>query len=169
MFAIISTLTLLVFVFGSCFAIISDFRSLRIPNWISLIMLGGFAIYAMAFWQSIPILMHLAIAGAMLVPALLFYALGWFGGGDLKFLTVTGLWVGPALAVNFVVLLALLSVVLAGSLLIFQGRLKQGYLVPEKPWIWHRTWQIAEQGVCPYGIAIGIAGLIVVPPAYLAT
>ena len=67
------------------YAAASDLITMKIPNRISLILLAGFPLAALAGGLS-PSLVALHIAAAAGVLALTFglFALGWIGGGDAK-------------------------------------------------------------------------------------
>lgn len=76
-----------------CAAVI-DLRAFRIPNWVSLSLLGlfiGFAVWGgLQDWPG-----HVVVAAAA-TPILVFsYANRYLGGGDFKLMFVTFLWAGP--------------------------------------------------------------------------
>ena len=75
----------------------SDLRTRQVPNAIPLLLLGLFAVYAVAgavrpasaLWQ------HLAIGAVLLAAGIALYSTGRFGGADAKLIAVAGLWAGP--------------------------------------------------------------------------
>lgn len=75
----------------------SDLRTRQVPNAVPLLLLGLFAVYALAgavrpatsLWQ------HLAIGAVLLAAGFALYSTGRFGGADAKLIAVAGLWAGP--------------------------------------------------------------------------
>jgi prepilin peptidase CpaA len=151
----------LAFLFCVSYAIITDFKTLLIPNWISLALIGVFAVFALFFVGVDAIGGHLFVMGIVLALAIAFFVAGWMGGGDVKFMSAMALWMGPEHIVPFVTLMALLGAALAISL-IFLNRhgSSLGTRVQELPLVARLT-QLARDGQCPYGVAIGVAGLLV--------
>jgi prepilin peptidase CpaA len=160
-FAILDTAVQLTFVFCICYAIISDFRTLLIPNWISVTLVGAFAIFAAMHLKADAVPGHLMTMGILLVLSICFFVAGWIGGGDAKFLSAMALWMGPDHIAPFAMLMAFLGAVLALSL-IFVGR--YGALFGQRVgelWLTKRLLELAASRECPYGVAIGLAGLVV--------
>jgi prepilin peptidase CpaA len=152
----------LAYVFCVAYAILSDIRYLLIPNWVSATLVITFIAYSVLLWPSLGFLSHLEVAAIALLLSLILYQFNWFGGGDVKFLTAVALWMGPMHIVAFGLLVAILGSLLA--LLVLNLR----WLVNSSGTVWQnrfpsivRRW--AEQGVCPYGVAIGVAGLTMGP------
>jgi prepilin peptidase CpaA len=151
----------LTFVFCICYAIVTDFAKLLIPNWISLVLVGTFAVFAALHVRLADLPGHLFVTLVIFGVSLAFFVAGWMGGGDVKFLTALALWMGPENVAPFVVMMALLGSVLAIGLLLM-GRLDLGPRM-QKIWIVSRLAQLAQERQCPYGVAIGAAGLLVSP------
>lgn len=70
-------------------AIWTDVTSLLIPNWISILLVAGFVPFALMRMDPTALLHHFAVALAVFGVSLVFFILGWMGGGDVKFLTAT--------------------------------------------------------------------------------
>jgi prepilin peptidase CpaA len=160
-FTILDTAVQLTFVFCVCYAIISDFRTLLIPNWISVTLVAAFAVFAAMHLKADALPGHLMTMGILLVLSICFFVAGWIGGGDAKFLSAMALWMGPEYVAPFAMLMALLGAVLALSL-IFLGR--YGVLIGQPVrefWLTKRLLELATIRECPYGVAIGLAGLVV--------
>jgi prepilin peptidase CpaA len=90
------------------------------------------------------------------------WKLRFIGGGDVKLLTAVGLWLGPDLALPFMIVMTGASVVIALALM----------LVRYWSWVVHaataprpvlRLLAIAETGKCPYALPIAIAALLTIP------
>jgi prepilin peptidase CpaA len=149
-----------IFVLCVCYVIVSDFRNLRIPNWVVISMVSAFAVFAFVYLDSRAVLNHVALAIVILALASLFFVANWVAGGDVKFLAATTLWMGPEHATYFTMLMALLGSVLALALLWIKQYpyLLNAYL--PNNWLLKRVTTLAECGQCPYGVAIGIAALL---------
>lgn len=105
----------------------------------------------------------LIVGGAFLLAGFGLYAAGLLGAGDAKLIAASGLWIGPAAAVPF-----LLYTTLAGAalgLLLLRGRAMPlpGFA---RGWPW--LVQLHERRrVMPYGVAIAMGGLIALPRSAL--
>jgi prepilin peptidase CpaA len=143
-----------------CYAIVSDFRNLLIPNWIVIALVGAFAVFAALHLEPRSILVHVAVALAVFVFFTALFVAGWVAGGDVKFITAITLWMGPEHAGAFVLLTGGLGAVLAVTLLQVKkyGFLAGGALASN--WLFQRVSFLAETSQCPYGVAIGAAALL---------
>jgi prepilin peptidase CpaA len=149
-----------IFVLCVCYTIVSDFRNLRIPNWVIIVLVGTFAAFAAVHLDLRTTLIHVALAAVILLLATGFFVAGWVAGGDVKFLAATMLWMGPQYATQFAMLMALAGAALAMMLLGIRNHpfLVRAYL-PDV-WVLRRMTTLAERGQCPYGVAIGLAALM---------
>ncbi len=144
------------------FAGLCDFRSMTIPNSISLLVAAGFAIYAINHWGQFDLSLHLMIAGILFIVTYGFWLMGWLGGGDVKLLTAVGLWPGPGLALPFVLYLAVTSTAISLVLIIIR-RLHRNHKAPPSSASMRRLSEIAATGACPYGIPICLAACATLP------
>jgi len=150
----------LTFLICVCFAIITDFKTLLIPNWISLALLAAFVPFAALHVPLEAVAGHLLAMGVVLVLSISFFVAGWMGGGDVKFMSALALWMGPDHVAPFTVLMALLGAALAIGLM---GMARIGPLLGPRLLdraIPKRLTELAASRQCPYGVAIGVAGLI---------
>lgn len=153
------------FVVSVMFAMVSDFSRLRIPNIVSIVLVAAFAAYVLA--GGVPnIWPHLMLAGAVFVTLFVFFVLGWLGAGDVKFLSALMLWAGPAQGVSFIVLFALFGGVFAMGLLGLRRALPFYPILSELP-VLSKFSRWARNGLCPYGIPIGLAALCVAPSIFM--
>ena len=156
------------FVFLTACAAVTDYRHMKIPNWVSLALCALFAVYAFRLptWSTIG--WHTAIGLGVFAGGVVSYSVGLFGAGDVKFLGALALWAGPEQIVGFLVLTSLLGG--AFGLLIL-GVSKLNAFFPayiERP---NEVWNItrwAHSGTCPYGIPIAVAALLSIPKIFLA-
>lgn len=154
----------LIFVCSVLYAMISDYSRLRIPNIVSIVLAAAFAVFALlggvgTIWP------HLVLAGAVLVLLFGFFAMGWVGAGDVKLLSAVMLWAGPAQGVPFIVLFALFGGVFAVSLYALRFALPYYPILADMPVV-SKFSRWARNGLCPYGLPIGVAALCVAPSIF---
>lgn len=153
---------LVIFPMLVAFGGVSDLLTMTIQNRVSVLLAAGFVVLAFAVgmspadWGT-----HLLGMAVVFLPCFVFFACGWMGGGDVKFIGAIALWIGftPELA-GFVFLVAIYGMLLTFGLL----RLKSTVYVPG-PLMrqeWFARLQDETTGI-PYGIAIAIAGLQIYP------
>ena len=148
-----------VYVLCICYAIVSDFRNLLIPNWITIVLTSTFLAFAAIYIDPGAILVHVAVMAVVFLFFLAFFIAGWVAGGDVKFIAAVTLWMGLEHAVNFVMLATILGSLLALALLQIK---KYGFLLSGplgNTWFFQRVTTLAEDRQCPYGVAIGTAAL----------
>lgn len=130
-----------------------DVTRYTIPNWLigSLLVLYPVAVFlgpAGVDWPMAIVAMVITFAVGFGV-----YAMRWMGGGDIKLISVLALWVGLKGLPDFVVLFALLGGVF--SILVLVARKIEPHLpLKNTPKLFQKNAPI------PYGVAIGIAFLI---------
>jgi prepilin peptidase CpaA len=155
----------LLFLFCVIYAMISDYRRLRIPNAICILLAAGFLPYALLAGPAIPLLAHLGIAAAVFLILFACFAFGWLGGGDVKLAGAIMLWAGPAQGANFVVLFALFGGAFALLLLSLRVALAHYPVIASAPGLGKISgW--AQTGLCPYALPIGAAALCVAPAIF---
>lgn len=154
----------LVFVCSVLYAMISDFSRLRIPNIVSIVLVAAFAGFALLGGTG-DVWPHLILAGAVLATLFGFFAMGWLGAGDVKLLSALMLWAGPAQGVRFVLLFAIFGGIFAAGLLALRLTLPYYPILSEIP-VMSKFSRWARNGLCPYGIPIGIAALCVAPAIF---
>ena len=145
------------------YAAISDFRAMIVPNWISLAIVAGFVVFVAASWPQIDLQMHLVIGAVFFGISLVCWFAGWLGGGDVKLLGAVGVWLGTQLSFAFLFLLAVLSAVMAGGLLLLRLYVRRGGLSDPKFPPLRRVAEMAEGGQFAYAVPIVLAGLLTLP------
>ncbi len=150
----LSTLALSVYVAALLVAAISDVLHYEIPDTVSAVLIAGFLPIAIALPVSLS-LAHVAAAAAVFAVATLLFAGGVWGGGDVKLMAATALWIGWQELAAFLLLTALLGAVLALTLLATRAvagpRVAAGH--------WYSRVLSRDEGV-PYGVAIAASGLM---------
>jgi prepilin peptidase CpaA len=142
------------------FAAFHDLVSYRIPNYISLALIGGFLVLAPFTGMSLETFGgHIAAAAMVLVATFTLFALGYIGGGDAKLVSAIALWMGLPVVGEYL-LLATFGGGMFGLLLIMfrryplpAGLLKEGWLLA----LHH------PRGPIPYGIALSAAAIYMYP------
>lgn len=142
------------------FSAVSDVLTMTIPDRLALALLLAFPVLApLAGWPADKILFAVAAALVAFFCCVGAFALGWMGGGDGKLLTVSILWIGAEHSFDFLACTALVGGLFAVALLLFRR-----FVLPQA---WTRAgWMLRlhhpDTGV-PYAVAIGSAGLLVLP------
>lgn len=133
-----------------CAVILSDIRHRRIPNW-QCIAIAGLAV---PWWLAQPDgapgqwLLHLGAVLVIAIPLLFLHIGGMIGGGDVKLLLATLLWVPPAQIVPLLVAVIFLGGVV--GLGVFAAALGRSMV---------RKGSLARPHVTvPYGVAIVLGG-----------
>ena len=155
-----TALGLVLFPAMMAFAASSDLLTMTISNRVSLILIGGFFLFALVIGMSgNTMLWHIGAGCMVLAVAFSCFAMGWIGGGDAKLAAATALWVGVGLMLPYLIYAALMGGGL--TLLILAVR-----RYPLPTWLARHKWidrlHDAKSGV-PYGITLAIAGLLVYP------
>lgn len=142
------------------YAAYSDLKSYTLPNFISLILVAGFALIMVILQPPLSAVgWHVGVGAILFVIGFILFATGLFGGGDVKVIAALGLWLGPMNVLSFLTLMTIFGGVLAVALLVFRKI--------EIPQHWLENSAIAglhskEEGI-PYGVAIALAALIEFP------
>lgn len=154
-----------VFPFCMVFAAISDLLSMTIANRVSLLLVVAFAVLAPLTGMDWATYGWHFLAGA-LVLAFSFgiFAIGAMGGGDAKLMTGTAVWVGFGFPLLEYMLLAtfLGGLLTVGTVLFRNSPLSTFH--GQNVFLRHLS---NEKGV-PYGVALGVAGLLMFPHTPLA-
>ena len=162
----ISTLALLVFPLLMAYAASSDLLTMKIANWLVLVLVAAY--FIMAFTAGIPleqIGMSVAAAAVVLAIAFAFFAFGWIGGGDAKLVAATTLWVGLGMMFQYLIYAALLG---GGLTLLILGLRRYPLPSALQKQRWLDRLHDSKSGV-PYGITLAIAALLVYPETAIFT
>jgi prepilin peptidase CpaA len=152
---------ILIFPLAMAFAASMDFFTMTIPNRISIVLIGSFAVIAAVVAPTWTVIgNHLLVAGVVFAVALGMFALGWMGGGDAKLLVAASLWVGPNLFLEYIVGVAMIGGVLSLATLYYRG------IVVLPPWLNRQRWALRlheKNAGIPYGIALGASAMLIYP------
>jgi prepilin peptidase CpaA len=153
-------LIITIFPAAMALAAAGDLFTMTVPNWISLLLIIGFAVLAPVVglgWSDIGL--HVALAAAALVVTFAMFSFGWIGGGDAKFFAATCLWLGPEAILVYSVYAALIGGGLT-LLILFLRSVPLPAVLNSQGWL--ARLHCPKEGV-PYGIALAAAGLLVYP------
>ena len=153
-------LILMTFPVAMAFAAANDLFTMKIPNRISLALIGGFVAIALITRMPLETLgLHVVIAIAVLIATFTLFSLNMLGGGDAKLMAAGALWMGPDHIIEFVAYVTIFGGILAVAMLGYRTFLPSNALpLPACARRKHRT----GEGI-PYGIAIAAAGLMLFP------
>lgn len=160
-------LYLSVFPLAVSYAGVNDLINMRIPNKISLVLIGGFFVTALVVgmpWMDF--FLHLGISMCTLVVMFLLFSFGGVGGGDAKLIPAVSLWFASDALLSFFLLTAIYGGVLTILVLYlrsfssmlpnFLSRLP--WLDPDRP----------GPVKIPYGVAIAVAAIQVYQSSSIA-
>jgi prepilin peptidase CpaA len=153
-------LIITIFPAAMALAAASDLFTMTVPNWISLLLIIGFAVLAPVVglgWSDVGL--HVALAAAALIITFSMFSFGWIGGGDAKFFAATCLWLGPEAILVYSVYTALIGGGLA-LLILFLRSVPLPAVLNSQGWLARLH---SPKGCVPYGIALAAAGLLVYP------
>lgn len=159
----ISFLSITVFPVLMIVAGAGDALSMRIPNWLTLLIAALFLPMALLTgmpWAAIGL--HAAVGAAMFVAGFVFFSLGLFGGGDAKLLAAAGLWLGWPDLLPFLVMTAFAG----GALALCVGAWSAINLSSEvhDGTIFRRLGAIKPN--VPYGYAFAIGAILAFPQSW---
>jgi len=161
----LEALIFVVFPFCMLFAAISDMLSMTIANRVSVLLVVVFALVAPLTgmeWAAYG--WHFAAGALVLAVTFGLFAMGGMGGGDAKLLAATAVWMG--LNIHLVEYLVV-STIIGGLLtlaILFYRKSPLAVMTGRNPFLRH----FAEESVgIPYGIALGLGGLLTYPDSPL--
>ncbi|CAN7517711.1 prepilin peptidase [Phenylobacterium sp. LjRoot225] len=147
---------------------VRDLVSYRIPNWISLALIAGFALAAgtgLAAGMSLGAVgLNLAVGAGALAVGVAMFALGWIGGGDAKLFAAAALWIGWPSVESYLAVTALSGGALSLLLLSLRAPAARTFVLAGPAWFA----RLAEPGESvPYGVAIAVGALAAFPASTL--
>jgi len=148
------------FPFFMVYSAASDILTMTIPNQVSLLLIAGFFVLAVAIGLDMStILWHLAAFAAVLFGGFALFAIGQMGAGDVKLSASTALWLGWS--IHLVEYLILFSFI--GGVLVMINLFSRGRFVPEFAGRMEWFVRLYNSNKVPYGVALGAAGIMVYP------
>ncbi|SFS38132.1 A24 family peptidase [Brevundimonas viscosa] len=143
---------------------LNDLTTMKIPNWISGLLVLFFFPAAFAVGLPLPQLAaHVGVAVAALLAGAGMFALRWIGGGDAKLMAAACLWLGLAGSGMFLLWTGVVGGVFCLGLLFARFHARP-YLANAPGWIVHL---MEPKGDIPYGVAIAAGALLAWPESPL--
>lgn len=137
----------------------SDLLWLRIPNWLSIFLAGWFVAYAVIAGVAFDIIgLRLGLGGIVLVSGFALYSFGLLGGGDVKLIAASAIWVGLDDLMLFVLAVAISGGILAAGVFIVRKS-----VIPSPKWLLDQNWYlrlVTDGNGIPYGVAVCAGGII---------
>lgn len=153
-------LALILFPVMMAFAIFSDLLTLTIPNLVSVILVFGYL--ALSSWLGTPwpaVSMHAASGMMVLVVSFILFERGIIGGGDAKLASATALWLGLENLMEYLVVFSIIGGGFAMAILLLRCH--------NHSKSWPLAWldRLADKASnrMPYGVALGLAGVLLYP------
>lgn len=157
----LEALIFVVFPFCMVFAALSDMLSMTIANRVSLLLVVVFAVVAPLTgmdWEAYG--WHFAAGALVLAITFGMFALGGMGGGDAKLMSATAVWMGFSFhLMEYLVATAFIGGLLTVGILLYRRSPLAVYTGHN---LFLRHFADARGGI-PYGIALGIGGLVSYP------
>jgi prepilin peptidase CpaA len=142
------------------FAAASDLLTMTISNRVSLALVAGFLVVALASGMGLSdMLSHVGAGAAVLAVAFACFAMGWVGGGDAKVAASAALWFGFAHLLDYLVYASLFGGALTLLLLQFR-QWPLPYALAGQTWLLRLH---AKESGIPYGIALALGALMIYP------
>lgn len=142
------------------YAAASDLMSMTISNRVSLLLVAGFFVLAIAGGMPVmTIANHVGAGALMLVIAFACFAFRWIGGGDAKIVASAALWFGFPHLLEYLVYASVFGGALT-LLLLEWRRWPLPYAFVNQGWLLRLH---AKDSGIPYGIALAIGALLVYP------
>ncbi|CCQ73548.1 prepilin peptidase [Magnetospira sp. QH-2] len=135
-----------------------DVSRYRIPNWISVAIIGLYPFHAWLSAAPVPWGWSLMVAGIVFVAGFALFAFKVLGGGDVKLLVATSLWAGPAYIFDLLIFTALAGGVMA-IVLVSRAKLVLAWAFDHAGWTGLRDKMMSD--VLPYGLAIAVGSGVV--------
>jgi prepilin peptidase CpaA len=161
----LEALIFVVFPFCMLFAAVSDMLSMTIANRVAVVLVATFALVAPFTgmdWASYG--WHFAAGGLVLLVTFALFALGGMGGGDAKLMAATALFLGFNMhLVEYLVISAFLGGALTVAIVAYRNS-ALAVFTSRNIFLRHFA---DDAGGIPYGIALGIGGLIAYPDSPL--
>ncbi len=154
----------LLFVAPLMVACYTDFSEMKIPNWVSAVVMASFAVTLPLTWGGLEWFgEHMAVGGILFVVGFILWALKGLGAGDVKLMSSVGLWFGFTEVMSFILYTTLFGAALGLVLLI--GRKYVPVRLEGTVFI-NKMFQ--GEGHMPYGLAISAGALTVWPTSQIA-
>lgn len=115
-------------------AAVTDVRSLKIYNWLTLPALGLGLIWQFSNYGLSGLMNGFAAVAIAFLVLMIPFMIGAMGAGDLKLMSALGAWVGPSFASQIVLIACLLTGAASVIVLVRRGGLREAWLNMRIAW-----------------------------------
>lgn len=137
-----------------------DIATYTIPNFIQIVLIAAFPIFAFAVGMTFPAFGGHLLAGSIgLLFGFTLFALGYVGGGDAKLFAGVALWLGLSDFASYALIATLFGGVLTISLVSFRRWPLPAFLTSQG---WLMRLHDTKSGI-PYGVALASGAFAVLP------
>lgn len=143
---------------------LKDLTSMKIPNWISgLLVLAFFPVALVVGLSPMAVATHLGLSALALMVGAGMFALRWIGGGDAKLMAAACLWLGVTGSGMFLLWTGVMGGLFC-LVLLFARFHSRPYLLGAPGWV---VQLMEPRGDIPYGVAIAAGALMAYPASPL--
>ena len=144
-----------------CWALVSDALTMKIPNRISIGIVGLYPAWVIATWPRVePLWVPLALAAAVLAAGFVAFDRGYVGGGDAKMLAAMSLWSGTELFIPMIFVTAMAGGVIAVAVILAE-LMRRRAVIARGGDVAGPFLSSVVKSKMPYGMAIAIGGGVV--------
>ncbi|MEM8860002.1 MAG: prepilin peptidase [Chloroflexota bacterium] len=152
---------MLFFPFMMIYSAFSDLFTMTISNWVSILLIVGFGIFAyMTGMEYSVLIMHCLTFLIVFFAGFTLFAFNIIGGGDAKLAASTGLWLGWGIVVPYVLIASILGGALTLLIVFFRSKEILPFKLHQIGWL--ARLHDRKEGI-PYGIALGLSALYIYP------
>jgi len=145
-----------VFFVGMIVAAYKDATTMKIPNWISVMIFLSFLLIAPFVLDSWSVFgTHLLVGTSVFLFGFAVFAGGWLGGGDAKLMAATSFWWQWTDLLHYIVYTTLAGAVIA--IFILWGRKFVPAQVLGNDWLYKL---VKDEKNMPYGLALAFGGIM---------
>lgn len=154
---VLSDVILVIFAALLIFAAIQDVREYRIPNEVIIALIAIYPVFYLTSSAEISLLWSVSISAVFFLIGLGLFSAGLMGGGDVKLIAVTGLWVGADMLIPFLFVMSMVGAAMSVFMLLLPLRLSVASLCMQMGLNGMQEKILADQ--VPYGVAIAAGGV----------
>ncbi len=143
---------------------LNDLTTMKIPNWISGLLVVCFLPAALAVGLPLrDLAVHVGVGTLALFVGAGMFALRWIGGGDAKLMAAACLWLGVSGSGMFLLWTGLMGGLFCLALIFARARFRP-YVLQAPGWV---AQLMEPKGDIPYGVAIAAGALLAWPESPL--
>ncbi|SCA55718.1 putative Peptidase A24A prepilin type IV [Candidatus Terasakiella magnetica] len=154
---IINNMIIAAFVALLLVSALEDLDDYRIPNFISIALIALYPFYVLTAPHEVSIGWSMVIGLVFFMIGLGLFSAGIMGGGDVKLIALTGLWVGPLGLFPFLFAMVIVGAIMSIFMLSSSLRHGSAYICVQMGFVNAQEKILTDK--LPYGVAICAGGL----------